>query len=103
METIKAFSELGIESEGQLTGKKIGINHVLNKVITVTKFRIDPSKFPGEGNGKRLTLQIIVDDIEHVIFTSSTVLQKQINQVKEEDFPFKATIIPLIPRGYKFT
>lgn len=101
MDQLKTFSELGIASEDQLTGKKIGISHVLNKQVIVKAFRIDPSKYPNEGNGKRLTLQIEVDNEEHVIFTSSIIIQDQVQRVPEGSFPFKATIIPLIPRGYK--
>lgn len=102
MEHIKSFKQLGIDLD-QLAGKKIEINKVLNKEVMITDHRIDPSKYPNEGNGLRLTLQIFLDEELRIIFTSSVVLQNQIAKVLKTDFPFKATITPLSPRGYKFT
>jgi len=99
---MKSFSDLGIGKD-LLSGKKIEIQQVLNREIAVKAFSIDKSKFPAEGNGLRLTIQIIIDEVERVIFTGSTVLQDQIKQVTDGDFPFRTTIIPLSPRGFKFT
>ena len=100
---MKSFSDLGIKHEGQLDGRKIGIDDVVGKEVTVTDYRIDRSKFPQLGNGQRLTLQIELDGVNRVIFTGSTILQDQITQVNKDDFPFKATIVRLQPRGYKLT
>jgi|GEM_PF-2174744 len=101
---IKSFSELGIKSENQLSGVKIGINHVLNKAIKVNDFRVGKSKFTEIGNGKLLTIQIEVDGEERIIFTSSNILHDQLEKIRAVNgFPCMATIIPLTPRGYKFT
>lgn len=103
MTEIKSFKDLGIDRTHQLPGKKIGINMVLNKEIIITDYSIDKSKYPDEGNGLCLTLQFMLEDEQRVIFTSSTILQDQIQKVLRDDFPIKATIIPLEPRGFKFT
>lgn len=103
MKPVKSFSQFGIQAENHLSGKKIGIKHILNREITVKDFQISPSKYPNEGNGMRLTLQFIVDNEECVVLTGSVVLQDQIKKVAKEDFPFTTTIIPLTPMGYKFT
>lgn len=100
---IKSFSEMGISKDDQLAGLKLPIANILNREILIKAFRIDKSLYPNEGNGMRLTLQIEVDDIDRVIFTSSIIIQDQIKQVANDDFPFKATIVPLTPRGYKLT
>lgn len=100
---MKSFSELGVEPKFRLSGEKMRIKHVLNKPITVTGFSIDQSRFTEMGNGKRLTIQFLLDGEERVIFTGSTVLQDQITKVKPEDFPFIATIVPLEPNGFKMT
>src|SRR5690606_6615060 len=100
---MKTFSELGVEPKHRLSGEKMRIKHVLNKQITITAFSIDQSKFPTEGNGKRLTIQFVLDDEEYVIFTSSVVIEDQITKVNKDDFPFMATIVALEPRGYKLT
>lgn len=100
---MKTFSELGVESTAKLTGLKIRMKDILNRQVTVKAFSIDQSKFPNEGNGKRLTIQIMVGGEERVLFTSSLVLQEQITKVNPSDFPFMATIVALEPRGYKMT
>lgn len=100
---MKTFRELGVEPTHRLSGDKMRIKDVLNKSIAITAFSIDQSKFPTEGNGKRLTIQFKLDGEEHVIFTSSVVIQDQITKVNKEDFPFMATIVPLATRGYKLT
>lgn len=73
------------------TGDKIKIDRVLNKEITVTAFKIsDSTAKPGT---KVLTLQIIKDGTNHIIFTGSAILIDMIQQVPPEGFPFTTTII----------
>ena len=57
-----------------LDGDKIKIQEVLGKEIKVLDYKIAASKFPSDGNGKRLTLQIEIDDIHRIIFTGSMTL-----------------------------
>ena len=74
-----------------LDGDKIKIQEVLGKEIKVLDYKIAASKFPSDGNGKRLTLQIEIDDIHRIIFTGSVALMGQVERYKEE-LPFLATI-----------
>lgn len=100
---MKEFKDMGITSTSQgFTGDKIEMFSVLNAQIVVNKFKIEPSKYPEKGNGKRLTLQILHNGKEHIIFTGSVILMDMVQKVNENDFPFKATIIKE-NKGYKFT
>ncbi len=97
------FKELGIKPKAQsFEGEKIKVERILNKQIIVDGFKIEPSKFKDKGNGKLLTMQIIVDNTKRVLFTGSGTLQEMIEQVPKEKFPFQATIIKENER-YEFT
>jgi hypothetical protein len=65
----------------------------MNKEIVVADFKVEDSKFTNKGSGKCLTLQIEYDNSKRVVFTGSTNLIQQIQQVPKEKFPFRATII----------
>lgn len=98
-----SFKDFGITATNQpFTGEKIEIFNVLNKEIIVMDHKIEDSKYPEKGNGKRLTLQVEVDGKERVIFTGSVILQDLIKKVPAASFPFTATIIKE-NKGYKFT
>jgi hypothetical protein len=56
-------------------------------------YKIVPSKFQDNGNGKCLNLHILNGGVENVVFTGSTVLMEQIEMVNKQDFPFTATIV----------
>ncbi len=91
----KKFSELGIklsESFKGFEGKKISIGKILNKVITIHDYKITKSKYPDEGNGKCLHMQIEYEGEKRVIFTGSVPLQDMIIQVNKEDLSIDATI-----------
>lgn len=91
---MKRFSDFGIKTSDQnFTGEKIKIKKVFNKEITIKKYKIELSKFTDRGNGKCLHLQIQMDGSEHLIFTGSSNLMEQIQQVDKDDFPFHATIV----------
>jgi len=66
---------------------------VLNKEIEVHRFRIEPSKYPEKGNGKRLDMEILVDGVKRVLFSGSVILQEVIQKIPAESFPFKTTIV----------
>lgn len=100
---MKSFKDLGITSTTQsFVGDKIEIYNVMNREIIVNKFKIEPSKYPEKGNGKRLTLQIIYEDRDRIVFTGSGILMDMVAKVQEEDFPFTTTIVKE-NKGYKFT
>ena len=96
----KKFSDFAKEPE-LLDGSKIKIEAVLNKEILVTGYRVQESKFNKSNNPKCLTIQIIMDDTKHVIFTGSKVLIDQMERYKDE-IPFIA-IIKKIDKYYTFT
>ena len=98
-----AFKDLGIKpAEKGFTGDKIKMSKVLNKQIKVEAYKIEASKFTDKGNGKRLVLQIVVDDKQHIIITGSTYLMAAINQVPKDKFPFTTTIVEEMER-FEFT
>lgn len=79
-------------------GEKIKMSKIMNKAISVHAYKIAPSKFEGQ----RLDMQIEVDGVKRVVWTSSTKLMEVIEKVKKEDFPFGVTIIEE-NECYKFT
>jgi hypothetical protein len=98
-----AFKDLGIKpAEKGFTGDKIKMSKVLNKEIKVEAYKIEPSKFKEKGNGKLLTLQILVDEKQHIIMTGSIYLQDAIVQVPKDKFPFTTTIVEEMER-FEFT
>jgi hypothetical protein len=98
-----AFKDLGIKpAEKGFTGDKIKMSKVLNKQIKVEAFKIEASKFTDKGNGKRLVLQVVVDEKQHIIITGSTYLMDAINQVPKDKFPFTTTIVEEMER-FEFT
>jgi hypothetical protein len=100
---MKDFKDLGIEpSSKSLIGNKIPIDNILNKAITVDRFRITPSRYPGKGNGKCLHIQIGIGEFKHVVFTGSVILMDLIERIPESDFPFTAQIVKEGKR-YEFT
>jgi hypothetical protein len=89
---MKPFSDFNIKPTVKaFVGDKIKIERVLNKLIEIHGFKINPSKI--EGKGMCLTLQIKVDGSDRILFTGGKVLQETIQQVPAENFPFTATIV----------
>lgn len=87
----KRFGDLGIKVEvNTLTGEKIKIAKVIGKEILVKDFKVTDSKY--EKTTHCLTIQIEMHGENKVIFTGSTMLKNQIEQIKKEDFPFITTI-----------
>lgn len=100
---VKSFKDFKIElTRTALTGDKIEMSDLLNREIIITAYSIDDSKFKDKGNGKRLTLQFIIDDRERVVFTGSIQLQDLIKKVDKTNYPFSTTIIKQ-NKGFKFT
>lgn len=92
---MKTFSQLNIKpSLKGFEGDKIKITRILDKEIIVHAYRIEDSKvFKDRGTGKCLQLQISVNGVMYVLFTSSSGLIDVIQQVAESEFPFSTTII----------
>lgn len=100
---MRNFSDFGIRVD-RFVGKKIEMDDVVGIPIEVLDFKIEPSKYTGKGNGKRLTLRVVHEGKERVIFTGSVILQELCLKIREIDgFPFMTTIEALKPKGYKFT
>lgn len=88
---MKRFSQLGISKPSIQTmrGDKIKVERVLNREITVHSYTLTESKYKGQ----LLTIQIEVSSEFRVLFTGSSGLIEQIQQVDPKDFPFKTEII----------
>ncbi|MBY0485667.1 MAG: hypothetical protein K2P85_00515, partial [Flavobacteriaceae bacterium] len=87
-----AFKDLGIKPKlNSFVGDKIKIDKVLNQEITVFAFKI--AKSIKKENTDYLTIQIEKGDTKFVIFTGSKILMQMIQEVPEDKFPFKTTIV----------
>jgi len=92
---MKKFKDFGIKPAiKNFTGDKIKMSKILNKEIVVHDFRIEDSKcYQDRGLGKCLHMQISLNEVKHVIFTSARGLIDAIQQIPVSEFPFTATII----------
>ncbi len=104
---MQKFSELGISvDKKRMTGKKIEMYNVLNLSISVLDFEVNPTKFEEnkhKGNGLCLSLQLLVDGVERVVFTGSVILQQMIHKVSKDKFPFSTIIVKQMDGSYTFT
>ena len=88
---MKNFSDFNIKVESHaFTGDKVKVSKILNRLITVHDYKIEPSK---HNSGNCLCIQIELNQTKHVVFTGSTVLMEQIKQIPKSNLPFTATII----------
>lgn len=74
------------------------MSKILNREITVERFKIVPSKF----EGLRLDLQIKYKDETHVTWSQSPYLMDMVKKVPDDGFPFITTIIKVGER-YEFS
>lgn len=95
MTQLKSFKDFHIKTETKgLEGDKIKISKLFDREITVERFRLEPSKYPGKGNSdKCLWMQILLNGNRHVVFTGSSVLTEKIKQIPDDGFPFTTTIV----------
>ena len=93
--TARSFKDFGIKPKESknLIGEKIAIKKILNKLVSVEFYRIEPSKYPDSGNVNRLNMQIVYNEDKRVVFTGSKGLMDVIQQIPPENFPFETTII----------
>ena len=90
---MKDFKSFGIKPADEgFKGDKISIDRILNRTIIVEKFKIQKSKIE-KGNGKCLHMQIMIGEVQHVVFSGSGVLMDLIAQIPKEGFPFTTTIV----------
>jgi hypothetical protein len=91
------FNQFGITVTAKsFVGDKIKIAKVFEKEIVVHDFKIEESKvqsYRERGADKCLHLQISINDVKHILFTSSGPLIEAIQLVPENGFPFTTTII----------
>ena len=89
------FSQFEVKPVSKIfEGDKIKMAKILNREIVVNDFKLEPSKhFSDRGSGQCLSLQISLNDIKHIVFTSSCGLIEVIQQIPESGFPFTTTII----------
>ena len=93
----KRFSDFAKE-HFPLDGKKLKIEEVLNREITVLAFRVKPSKYKNEAC---LTIQFLLKCEKYVVFTGSKVLADQ-SLLYQKELPFLATI-KKIDKYFTFT
>ena len=88
---MKKFSDFA--DSRQLEGDKISIDKILNKEVIVKNFTIKESKY-NIGDNFYMTMQIEIERINHIVFTSSIVLRNQLEKYKEE-LPFIAKVVQI--------
>jgi len=77
-----------------MDGKKVSLDDVLDKEITVLRYRIKKTKFSEAKNPDCLTVQFAYsgnDDAHFVFFSGSSVLMQQLEKYQDK-LPFTATI-----------
>ena len=99
---MKSFKDLNITTEIPMTGDKIKISKVLNRLIVLLDYQLSESKFDNSKSNKCLKIQIMYEDEKRIIFSGSSVLIRQIEQVAKCDFPLECTIIQQ-GEHYEFT
>jgi hypothetical protein len=67
------------------------IDHVLNRDILVTGYKLRTSKFNDNGSGRCLALQFALNEERYILFTASSILIEQVEKYRQE-IPFLATI-----------
>lgn len=95
---LERFSDFAKEN-GIMSGDKIKIDEILNKEIIIKSYKVGSSKYEGK---QLLTLQIELEGIDRVIFTSGTVLVDQCNTFKDK-MPFISKIQKINHKFYSFT
>jgi hypothetical protein len=87
------FKSFGIKpSTDGFKGDKISLDRIFNRTIIVEKYKIETSKFD-KGNGKCLCLQIMLGEIQYIVFSGSSVLMELIERIPKDGFPFTTTIV----------
>ena len=98
---IHSFSDFAQDDEQPLDGEKVKIDHLLNKPIIITRFKIRTSKF--DKSPKCATVQFYEKDnkTRRIFFTGSNVIIELLEKYGEK-VPFQTTI-KKIDRYYTLT
>jgi hypothetical protein len=97
------FKDLNIKpTVKHFVGAKISTKDLIDKPVMIHDFKIEDSKCFRGRSGTCLTIQISIDNIKRVVFTSGSELIDVIKKVPEQGFPFTTTIIE-VDRVLKFT
>ena len=75
------------------TGEKIKIAKILNCPVIIREYKVEASKYPKNKSGMVMTLQLELNDEPRIVFTGSDMLMDQIQQVPEDQLPFRTTIV----------
>ena len=94
---VQRFSDFAVEDK-PLVGEKIKIEEILNKLILVTAYRQDKSKFTKD---EYTTIQFDFESKPRILFTGSKVLGRQIKKYADR-IPFE-TVITKPAKYYTFT
>lgn len=108
---MKRFSDFGIVNADPFRGyRKIEIEDIFDKEITVMAYEISESKFKEEDARRSkssypycLKLAFKLDEKELLTFTGSKNLIETIKQIPPEELPFVTTIKKGKDRTYYFT
>jgi len=92
------FSDFADETK-PFEGDKKKIDEILNKDILIIDYKIKDSKH--HKDTQYVTIQFKLDDINHIVFTGSEVLAKQLDKYKD-NIPFY-TQIKKIDKYYTLT
>ena len=89
--TIKEFKEIGAKPDLPLCGKKVSILTLFDKTVIILAWKLCNVE-----DRKTIKLQLILEDDKDekvlIVFTSSSTIRKQLEQVSIDDFPIKAKI-----------
>lgn len=96
MDNIKNFKDLNIKPTFSLEGEKVSITALYGKPIIIKDYVQIYANDTTTGNlVPCLQIQFInhETDVNHVVFTRSKVLRRQLESVDPSLFPFKGTLI----------
>ncbi len=86
-----AFSDISDGNDfGAIPGRKIRVNEILGREITITGFQLAPSRKKQDSD--YLTIQFLMDDELYIIWTGSVVLRRILEKYSNQ-LPFRATIV----------
>jgi len=89
--TIKEFKEIGAKPDLPLCGKKVSILTLFDKTVIILAWKLCNVE-----DRKTIKLQLILEEDKDekvlIVFTSSSTIRKQLEQVNIDDFPIKAKI-----------
>lgn len=98
------FADFNIKPKPRsiIVGDKIKIKKVIGIPILILFYKIVKSDYADKGNGLRLDMQIEMDGTKYLLRTSSIQLQDMIQDIPDDGFPVKTTILE-DGESFKFT